>query len=185
MTSVLKWVSAMVASVLLAGTVTAAETVSAGKVKTINADKKEFVMTDSAGKDWTFKLGNKVVINRGGKESQSDLKVGDPVNVMYDKGVLTWTARYILVQEGDAKNEELMYGAVKSYDAKKKQLAFTDEDGKERTFEVGEAKVRLCQKDGKTEDGKMDDAKIGDHALAIVEKAGNKVTLKSLMIERK
>jgi len=180
MKSFSKWVSAMVASVLLAGTVTAAETVSAGKVKSINADKKEFVMTDSAGKDWTFKLGDKVVINHGGKIGHGDLKAGDPVYVMYNKGIMTWTARYILVQVGDTKNCELMYGAVKGYDVDKKQLAITDEDHKERTFGAGDAKVLLQNKDGK-----MDDVKIGDHVLAIVDKAGNKVTLKSLMIERK
>jgi len=180
MKSLSKWVSATVAVVLLAGTSAAAETVSAGKVKSIHADKKEFVMTDSAGKDWTFKLGDKVVINRGGKESQSDLNVGDPVNVMYSKGVLAWTAQYILVQEGDAKNWELMYGTVKSYDSDKKQLAFTDEDRKDRTIDMGDAKVKL-----NTNPGKIDEVKIGDHVLAIVEKAGDKLTLKSLMIERK
>ena len=71
----------------LAGTAVAADAIAAGKVKAINADKKEFVLTDSAGKDWTIKLGDNVIINRGGKESQSDLKAGDPVNVCYDKGL--------------------------------------------------------------------------------------------------
>jgi len=168
MKSLSKWVSALVAVVLLAGSSSAAEAVAAGKVKSINADKKEFVMTDSADKDWTFKLGDKVVIHRGGKDSLSDLKVGDPVNVMYSKGVLTWTAHYILVQEGDSKDCQLIYGAVKSYDGDKKQLAYTDEDRKEdRTFEMGDAKVHLNKNPSK-----IDDVKIGDRFLAIVEKAG-------------
>jgi len=173
-------ICAMVAGVLLAGTVTAAETVSAGKIKSINADKKVFVMTDSADKDWTFKIGNNVVINHGGKEGLSDLKAGDPVYVMYDKGFMTWTARYILVTIGDTKNCELIHGTAKSYDGDKKQLIFTDADGKDQTFDMGDAKVRLNMKEGK-----MDDVKIGDHVLAIVDKVGNKVTLKSLMIQRK
>ena len=59
---------------------------AAGKIKGVNANKKEFVLTDSAGKDGTIKLGDNVVINRGGKESQSDLNAGDAVNVCYDKG---------------------------------------------------------------------------------------------------
>lgn len=175
----LKWVGATVAVVLLAGTSAAAETVAAGKVKEIHADKKEFVLTDSAGKDWKFKIGDKVVINRGGKESQSDLKAGDPVNVMYNKGVLTWTAHYILVQEGDTKNCELMSGAVKSYDGDKKQLAFTDEERKDRTLDLGDAKVRLNMNPSKAAD-----IKIGDRVLAIVEKTGDSLALKALMIER-
>src|SRR4051812_34583819 len=110
MKSLVKWVCAVVAVVLLAGPLAAADVVSAGKVKSINADKKEFVLTDAAGKDAAYKFGDTVVINNGGKETKSDLKVGDMVNVCYDKGLLTWTAHYILVQEGDSKNWELVRG---------------------------------------------------------------------------
>jgi hypothetical protein len=45
---------------------------------------------------------------------------------------------------------------------------------------MGDAKVRLNKQAGKVED-----IKIGENALAIVEKVGDKETLKSLMIERK
>src|SRR5438128_1805050 len=93
-----KCASALVAIVLLAGRASAADTISSGKIKAVHSDKKEFVLTDVNGKDWTFKLGDNVVINHGGKESKSDLNVGDPVNVCYDKGTFTWTAHYILVK---------------------------------------------------------------------------------------
>ena len=69
MKSLSKWVSAAAAVVLLAGTSAAGDAVYAGKVKTINADKKEVVLT-ADGKDTTFKLADNVVVNRGGKESQ-------------------------------------------------------------------------------------------------------------------
>ena len=174
-----KWFSALAAFVLLAGPAVAGHAIAAGKVKGIQADKKEFVLTDSAGKDWTFKLSDTVIINRAGKESQSDLKADDPVNVCYDKGLVTWTAHYILVQEGDAKNRELMHGAVKNYDADKEEVTFTDQ-AKDWTFPMGYAKVRLNGKDSK-----IRDIKIGDKALAIVEKIGEVTTLKCLMIERK
>jgi hypothetical protein len=180
MKSYAKWLGAVVAVVLLAGTSAAADAIAAGKVKTINANKKEVVVTDDAGKDLKFKLGANVVINRGGKESKSDLNVGDAVNVLYDKGVLTWTARYFLVQEGDTKNCELMHGTFKGYDVGKKHVSFTDAAGKDVTFPMGDARVRLNMKDSKVED-----VKIGDHTLAIVEKVGDKVTLKAVMIERK
>ena len=174
-----KWFSALAAFVLLAGSAVAGDAIAAGKVKGIHADKKEFVLTDdSAGKDWTFKLSDTVIINRGGKESQSDLQAGDPVNVCYDKGLVTWTAHYILVQEGDAKNRELMHGTVKNYDADKEEVTFTDQ-AKDWTFPMGYAKVRLNGKDSK-----IRDIKIGDKALAIVEKIGEVTTLKCLMIER-
>jgi hypothetical protein len=174
-----KWFSALAAFVMLAGPAVADDAIAAGKVKGIHADKREFVLTDRAGKDWTFKLSDTVIINRGGMESQSDLQAGDPVNVCYDTGLLTRTAHYILVQEGDAKNRELMHGTVKNYNADKEEVTCTDQ-AKDWTFPMGYAKVRLNGKDSK-----IRDIKIGDKALVIVEKIGEVTTLKCLMIERK
>lgn len=175
-----QWLCAMGAFVVLAGPAIAADAIAAGKIKAVNAEKKDIVLTDSDGKDWTIKLGDNVVINRGGKESQSDLNAGDPVNVCYDKGLLTWTAHYILVQEGNTKDCELVHGTVKNYDVDKKQVTFTDHRDKNWTFPMGDAKVRLNR-----EDSKIQDIKIGDSALAIVEKTGDSTTLKCLMVERK
>jgi len=172
--------SAMAAFVLLAGPTAASDAVAAGKVKTVNAEKKEFVLTDREGKDWTFKIGDPVVINRGGKESQSDLKAGDPVNVCYDKGLLTWTASYILVQEGDTKDCFLMQGTVKNYDVDNKRVTFTDHQDKDWAFPVGKAKVRLNK-----QDGKLENLKIGDNVLAILEKVGEDTNVKCMMIDRK
>jgi hypothetical protein len=175
-----KWLSASAVVVLLAGTAAAADSISRGKIKAVNADKTEVVLTNAADKDGTFKLGDDVVINRAGKESKSDLAVGDVVNIFYDKGATTSTARYVLVQDGDTKNFELMYGSVKSYDADKKGLAFTDGAGKEWTFTLGDAKVRLNK-----QDAKIGDVKIGDKALVIVDRTGDKSTLKCVMAEHK
>jgi len=175
-----KWVSALAATVLLAGTALSADAISAGKVKAINSDKKEFILTDVTGKDSTFHLADSVVINRGGKESKSDLKANDTVNVCYDKGVLKSTANYILVQEGASKNCELLHGTVKSYGAANKQLTFTDAQGKELSFAMGTAQVRLNMAESNVQN-----VKIGDQALAIVEKIGNQETLKCLMVLRK
>jgi Cu/Ag efflux protein CusF len=171
---------AMAAFVVLAGPAAASDAVAAGKVKGVDAEKKEFVLTDRDGKDWTFKLGDTVVINRGGKESQSDLKMGDPVNVCYDKGLLAWTTHYILVQEGDTKDCTLVSGTVKTYDADKKQLTLTDNQKKDWTFPATTAKVRLNK-----QDSKMENVKIGDPVLAIVEKTDDSTMVKCLMINRK
>jgi Cu/Ag efflux protein CusF len=174
-----KWLSATLAIALLASAAAAADTVAGGKVKSINADNKTFVLTDAADKDVTFKLGDKVVVNRAGKESKNDLKAGDAINVCYDKGVSTWTAHYILVQEGTSKNNELIRGNVKSYDADKKELTLTNEVKKDLTYSMGKALVRLNM-----EDTTMDNVKIGDHALLIVDVVEGKSTLQSVMIDR-
>jgi hypothetical protein len=137
-------------------------------------------LTDVGGKDWTFKLGDNVVINHGGKESKSDLNVGDPVNVCYDKGTFTWTAHYILVKKGASKNWKLVRGTFKGYDTEQKQLAFTDAGGKDLTFAWGDGKVRLNQ-----EFTSVANIRIGDKGLFIVEKSGDTTTLKAVMVERK
>jgi Cu/Ag efflux protein CusF len=174
-----KWLSATLAVALLASTAAAADTVTSGKIKSINADNKTFVLTDSADKDHTFHLGDKLVVNRAGKESKSDLKAGDTINVCYDPGVFTWTAHYILVQEGASKDCELIRGNVKGYDVDKKELTFTNETKKDATYSMGKAMVRLNM-----EDAKIESIKIGDHALLIVDTVKGTATLRSVMVDR-
>ena len=174
------WGSALAVLFLLAGTAMGSEALATGKIKGINANKSDFVLTDSAGKDVTLKLGDTVVVNRGGTEGKSDLKAGDAVNVSYDKGLLTSTAKYILVQEGDSKNWDLAQGSFKSYDAAKKEILCTDAQGKDCTYAMGHAKVRMNKKEAKVED-----IKIGDRVLMILQTAGEKKTLQALMFERK
>ena len=174
------WLSATMAIALMASTAAAADTVASGKIKSINADNKTFVLTDSADKDHTFHLSDKLVVNRAGKESKSDLKAGDAINVCYDKGILTWTAHYILVREGASKNWELIRGNVKGYDGDKKELTFTDGSKKDSTYAMGKAQVRLNMADAKIES-----VKIGDHALLIVDSIkGGTPTLRSMMVQR-
>jgi Cu/Ag efflux protein CusF len=174
-----KWVSVTMAIALMAGSAAAADTIAAGKVKSINADNKSFVLTDAAGKDFTFALGDKLIVNRAGKETKFDLKAGDFINVCYDKGIVTWTTHYILVKEGMSKDSGLIRGHVKSYDADKKQLSFTDEFNKDSTYTMGKATVRLNM-----EDSNISNVKIGDHALIIVDNVAGKATLQSVMIDR-
>lgn len=174
-----KWFSATLAIALMASTAAAADLVSSGTVKSIDAEKKTFVLTNS-GTDNTFKLSENVVVNRAGKEGKSDLKAGDTVYVGYDKGILTWTANYILVQEGKSKHCELIRGTIKSYDTETKQLAFTSDVKKDSTYAVGTAMVRVNM-----EDAKIDSVKIGDHALLIVDCTDKGTpTLRSVMVER-
>lgn len=173
-----KWLGATLAIALMAGTVTA-DTVTSGHVKSVNADNKTFVVTDATAKDQTFKFGDNLVVNRAGKESKSDLQVGDLINICYDKGAFTWTAHYILVREGAYKTSELFRGNVKGYDASKHELTLTDELKKDSRFPIGKALVRFNM-----QDGTIDSVKIGDHALVIVDMIESTPTLRSVMIDR-
>ena len=174
-----KLLIASMAIVLSAGVSMAAQAISTGKVKSIDADNKKFVLTDSADKDFTFKFADNLVVNRAGKEGNSDLKAGDTISVCYDKGTFTWTVHYILVHEGVTKNCELIVGAVKSYDSDKKELTFTNEAKKDTTYPIGNATVRVNM-----EDAKIDTIKIGDHAVLMVDTVDGKATLRSVMVDR-
>ncbi len=175
----MKWLSATLVVVLMASTATAADTVAGGTVKSINADNKTFVLTDSANKDFTFKLGQNVVINRAGKESSADLKAGDSIYVAYDKGILTWTANYILVQEGASAHWELICGTVKGSDLAKKEFTLTNEDKRDSTYSTDNAAVRINM-----ENSRFDNVRIGDHAVLVVDKGGARPVVRSVMIER-
>ena len=174
-----KWTSATLAIALLAGNVAGADTVTGGKIKSIDADAKTFVMTDSADKDHTFKLGDNFVVNRAGKESKGTVAAGDTIHVSYERGPLDWTAHYVLVQDGNSKTCGLICGSVKSYDADKKELTFTNSEGKTSTYPMGNAMVRLNMADIKIET-----VKNGDQALIIVDTIDAKPTLRTVIVNR-
>lgn len=179
MKSFTKWIFTMVATALMVDGASAAATVAAGSVKSIDANKKTFVLTDSAKKDYTFKIGDDLIVNRAGEESKGGLKAGDAINVCYEDRRTPWVSRYILVQEGDSKGCELIRGKVKGYDAEKKVLSFTSDDRVDTTYPMGEPKVSLHGVKGKIED-----ITIGDAVLLIVHTADGRSTLQSIMVDR-
>jgi len=158
----------------------AADAIVTGTVKGIVLEKREFVLTDSKGTDSTIKLAENVVINRGGKDGQGELKVKDVVCVSYEKGALIPTAKYILIQEGDSKNWKLAHGDLKHYDAAKNEITYTDSEGKDSTYSSVGVKLLVNRVEAKFES-----LNIGEHLLAILQIAGDQSTLKSLVVERK
>ncbi|MCE9554280.1 MAG: hypothetical protein K8T91_13015 [Planctomycetes bacterium] len=172
-------IGAMVAVMFLARAASAADDIAAGKVKGVDADKQQFVLTDAAGKEWTFKFGDKFVVNRGGQESQGALKPGDAILVHYDNGVINRSAKYILVQEGDSMHWTMAHGNFKGYDAGTKQFTFTDPNGKDFSYPMGDAAVKLNH-----EKSTINDIKIGDHVLAVMDATGNPASLKLLCAHR-
>ena len=57
-----------------------------GKVKSVTADKKEFIVTDKDGKDWEFTMSADGKVRLGDKDVKlDDLKKGDEVTITYEK----------------------------------------------------------------------------------------------------
>jgi|SRR5579864_1101572 len=152
---------------------------SNGKVKSVNVERKEFVLTDRDGRDQIFKLGDDLVVNRGGKESGGGLKIDDSVSLYYIEDAPKRTAHYILVREGETKAWQLRRGAFKDYDAAKKAFTYTDAKGKDWTCAINGSKVRLNM-----QASKIEDIRNGDTTLAIVDEIADKSTLKDLMVTR-
>lgn len=82
------WFVATLALAVLLGLVLpalAAETIK-GTIKTVAADKQEFIVTDQDGKDMTFQVDNDAKVQLNNKDSKLlDLKAGDEVQVKYEK----------------------------------------------------------------------------------------------------
>lgn len=174
-----KWFGALLVSAVTVGASTGADTIAGGTIKSIDANSKTFILTDSAKKEHTFSLGENVIVNRAGKEGKNDLKAGDAVHVSYDKGLFTWTSNYVLVQEGTNKDWVLIRGNVKGYDPEKKEMNFTNESKQDSLYAMGAATVRL-----NLLESKMSEIAIGDQALLIVEVLNGKSTLKCVLAER-
>jgi len=179
MRSLATWGGAILAVLVLASAASAAGHIAAGQVKGIDAEKREFVLTDAAGKDFTFKLSDRTMMNRGGSESQSDLKPGDSIFVCYQKGLLTWTARYILIRDGASKNWELAHGKLKGYDAERQNFTYTSDDGKDMTHSAAFARVWV-----NNHEVAFDDLQIGESVLLVVAREGGKTNLLRVMSER-
>lgn len=152
---------------------------SKGKVKSVILERKEFLLTDRDGRDQIFRLGDHLVVNRGGKESAGGLKVDDSVSVYYEQDAQKWTAHYILVRQDDARAWQLRSGAFKVDNAGKKMFTYTDDCGAEWTCCINGSRVRLNM-----QTGRIEDIRKGDTTLAIVEEIEDKATLKDVMVSR-
>jgi hypothetical protein len=82
-----KWLAVAFALVILAAFVTPVLADEAkGKIKSVSADKKEFVFTDKDNKDWTFTVADDAKIKLADKDVKlADLKAGAEATVVYEK----------------------------------------------------------------------------------------------------
>jgi Cu/Ag efflux protein CusF len=82
-----KWFLVVLAMGLMASLAAAALASEAkGKIKSVTADKNEFVVTDNDGKNWEFTLSDDGKVLLGQKDVKlNELKEGDEVTVTYEK----------------------------------------------------------------------------------------------------
>jgi hypothetical protein len=77
-------VFALIAVFTLASAAIGAE--AKGKIKSVAADKNEFVMTDDTGKSWTIMAARDAKVQLNAKDSKlADLQADDEVQITYEK----------------------------------------------------------------------------------------------------
>jgi hypothetical protein len=75
---------ALVAALVVGSAALAAD--AKGKVKTVTADKNEFVIVDEGGKSWTIMMAKDGKISLNDKQGKlADLQADDEVTVTYEK----------------------------------------------------------------------------------------------------
>jgi len=86
-TRILRRFAPVLALAFVFALVTAAYAADAkGKIKTVTADKSQFVMTDDTGKNWTITAATDAKVRLNDKESKlADLQADDEVQVTYEK----------------------------------------------------------------------------------------------------
>jgi hypothetical protein len=80
------WFGLLAVVFLLSLSVTAFAADAKGKIKSVDPDKHQFVLTDSNGKDWTLTATKDAKVFINDKEGKlGDLKSGDEADVTYEK----------------------------------------------------------------------------------------------------
>ena len=87
MSSILRRFAPVFALVAVFALVTAASAADAkGRVKSVTADKNQFVMADETGKNWTINVATDAKVRLNDKDSRlADLQADDEVQVTYEK----------------------------------------------------------------------------------------------------
>jgi hypothetical protein len=86
-TRILRRFAPILALAFVFALVTAAYAADAkGKIKSVTADKSQFVMSDDTGKSWTITVATDAKVRLNDKESKlADLQADDEVQVTYEK----------------------------------------------------------------------------------------------------
>jgi len=86
-TRILRRFAPVLALAFVFALVTAAYAADAkGKIKSVTADKNQFVMSDDTGKSWTINVATDAKVRLNDKESKlADLQSDDEVQITYEK----------------------------------------------------------------------------------------------------
>ena len=87
MTRILRRIAPVLALAFVFALVTSAYAADAkGKVKSVTADKNQFVFVDDTGKNWTINVATDAKVRLNDKDSKlADLQADDEVQVTYEK----------------------------------------------------------------------------------------------------
>jgi Cu/Ag efflux protein CusF len=163
-----RWLNVSLALTLLLAL--ASPALANGKIKSINADAKQVVVTDQDGKDYTYNLTDnaKIFLSNGKEGKLDDLKADQDVMVLFEKKDNKYWTSAILDRQGDYKDAVLAQGTIKSVSGD--DIAVTDSKSKDTTYSLTDTgKVSLNDKSSK-----LSELKDGDKVIPVYSKHGDK-----------
>jgi Cu/Ag efflux protein CusF len=143
-----------------------------GKIKSVNTDDKQVVVTDKDGKDITYNLTDnaKIFLSNGKEGKLGDLKVDQDVSVLSEKKDDKFWTSAILDRQGEYKDAALAQGTIKSVSADQNIVTVADAKNKEWTYKLTDTgKVTLNDKSSK-----LSDLKDGDKVILIYQQHGDR-----------
>jgi len=123
-----------------------------GKIEKINADQHQFTLKDDNGREMSFHCGRNARVEANGREAKlADLQQGQEVTVAYRQELtdIRTGEKNAPAQNAQQDQGQTVQGQIQQVEATQHQIRLRDQNGKDRTFHVGQnAQVQVNGRSG-------------------------------------
>jgi hypothetical protein len=141
-----------------------------GKIERINADQHQFTLKDENGREMTFRCDRNARLN--GQEAKfTDLQQGQEVTVTFRQELTDIRTGEKNAPAGQQEHGQTVQGQIEQVQAAQHQIRLRDQNGRDRTFQVGQnAQVQV---NGRT--GTLADLQQGQQVTATQQMVANEI----------
>jgi phosphotransferase system IIA component len=121
-----------------------------GKIERVNADQHQFTLKDENGREMSFHCGRNARVDVNGREAKlADLQQGQEVTVNYRQELTDIRAGEKSAPAAQQEQGQTVQGQIQQVQAAQHQISLRDQNGRERTFQVGQnAQVQVNGRNG-------------------------------------